>query len=108
MVTGMIIDYDSPLTFDCDACKCAKMHVHSFPPEAKCKYTEIGEMTFTDVWGPACTSGINRERYYVPFTDGATRRTILYFLKQKSEVEEKIKNYITYILTQTGKRCKAF
>ncbi|KAF5374058.1 hypothetical protein D9757_010721 [Collybiopsis confluens] len=79
-----------------------------FSPEAERKYTEIGEMTFTDVWGPARVNGINRERYYVSFTDGATRRTVIYFMKQKLEVEEKIKAYVEYIKTQTGKRCKAF
>ncbi|KAF5378035.1 hypothetical protein D9757_011525 [Collybiopsis confluens] len=108
MVTGMTVDPDSPLEFSCEACIRAKQNVQSFPPEAERKYTEIGEMTFTDVWGPARVNGINRERYYVSFTDGATRRTVIYFMKQKLEVEEKIKAYVEYIKTQTGKRCKAF
>ena len=29
-------------------------------------------------------------------------------MKEKSEVKEKIKAYTAYILTQTGKQCKAF
>lgn len=65
-------------------------------------------MTFTNVWGPARTYGINWEWYYVSFTDSTTCQTVIYFMKQKSEVENKIKNYVTYILTQTGKHCKAF
>lgn len=65
-------------------------------------------MTFTDVWGPAHTYRINREQYFVSFTDGAKRHTVIYFMKQKSEVEEKIKDYTNYIFTQTGKLCKAF
>ncbi|KAJ3884664.1 hypothetical protein GG344DRAFT_23753, partial [Lentinula edodes] len=69
MVDGMVVDTTSPITFTCDACTRAKQHVQSFPKEAERKFTEIGEMTFTDVWGPARTSGINRERYFVSFTD---------------------------------------
>ncbi|KAJ3912297.1 hypothetical protein F5877DRAFT_9328, partial [Lentinula edodes] len=68
MVTGMVVDTTSELDFDCDACTRAKQHVQPFPKEAERKYTEIGEMTFTDVWGPARTYGINREQYFVSFT----------------------------------------
>jgi hypothetical protein len=65
-------------------------------------------MAFTDVWGPSRVTGINGERYYISFTDGAKRRTMTFFMKKRSEVLDKIKEYEAYISTQTGKPVKAF
>jgi hypothetical protein len=47
-----------------------------FPAEAEQEYTKIGEMTFTDVWGPSRVTGINGEQYYISFTDGDKHLTI--------------------------------
>jgi hypothetical protein len=52
MVTGMKI---APGTHDveqCTICIQAKQHIEPFPKEAQRTFTEIGDMTFTDVWGP--------------------------------------------------------
>ncbi|PBK58620.1 hypothetical protein ARMSODRAFT_856842, partial [Armillaria solidipes] len=53
----------------CEACIQAKQHVKPFPQEAETEYTQIGEMTYSDLWGPAQVSGIRGERYYISFTD---------------------------------------
>jgi transposase InsO family protein len=108
MVTGMQIDAASLPPSHCETCVQAKAHVMPFPPQSDTKYTEIGEMTFTDVWGPAQVTGIDGSRYYASFTDAATRRSIVYFMKAKSEVKDKMRDYDAYIFTQTGKRIKCF
>jgi hypothetical protein len=61
-----------------------------------------------DVWGPTCTTGIHSKQYYISFTDGHSEHTMVMFMKKKSEADEKIKQYREFILTQHGKRCKAF
>jgi len=108
MVTGMVISDPNPPSPHCETCVQAKSHVMPFPPQSDTIYKEIGGMTFTDVWGPSRITGIDGSRYYVSFTDGATRRSVVYFMKVKSEVEQKIRQYTEYILTQTGKRIKCF
>jgi hypothetical protein len=65
-------------------------------------------MAFTDVWGPSRVTGINGERYYISFTDGATQCTIIYTMKKRTEVLGRMKDYDAYIFTQTGKHVKAF
>jgi hypothetical protein len=72
------------------------------------EYTEIGDITYTDIWGPAHTTGMHSEQYYISFTDGHSEHTMVMFMKEKSEADEKIKQYGEFILTQHGKHCKAF
>jgi len=105
MVKGIKVNSDiqSP---QCISCIKAKSHIAPFPQQSKTEYKEIGDITFTDVWGPARTTGIRGERYYVSFTDGATRRTQIYFMKKK-DVLRHIKDYQAFIKIQTSKNLKA-
>jgi len=87
-------------------CIKAKSHIALFPQQSKTEYKEIGDITFTDVWGPAQTTEIRGERYYVSFTDGATRHTQIHFMKKK-DVLRHIKDYQAFIKTQTSKNLKS-
>ncbi|KAF5345723.1 hypothetical protein D9757_014965 [Collybiopsis confluens] len=60
MVTGMEINSSDNLP-QCISCIRAKSHVTPFPQHAETEYKEVGDMTFTDVWGPARTTGIRGE-----------------------------------------------
>jgi hypothetical protein len=108
MVTRMKISPSSSPAEQCTTCIQAKQHVESFPKQARREYTEIGDMTFTDVWGPSRTRGIRGEHYFITFTDGAKRYRKIVTMKKKSEAEQHVMDYTEFILTQTGKRCKAF
>ena len=44
--------------------------------------------------------------YYVSFIDDFSRNTSLYFLKKKSEVFSKFKEYKALVENQTGKKIK--
>ena len=83
-----------------------KSHITPFLQQSKTEYKEIGDITFTDVWGPAWTTGIRGECYYVSFTDGATQHTQIHFMKKK-DVLRHIKDYQAFIKTQTSKNLKA-
>jgi hypothetical protein len=63
------------------------------------------QLVHTDVCGPLPTS-IGGSRYYVSFTDDCSRFTHLYFIRQKSEVFEKFKEYKLVVEKQTGKIIK--
>jgi hypothetical protein len=108
MVTGMEIDPSSTPSQQCTVCIQAKHHVNPFLKESQTEYKEIGNMTYTDVWGPMHTTRIHSKQYYISFTDGHSEHTMVMFMKEKSEANEKIKQYREFILTQHEKCCKAF
>ncbi|KAJ7593171.1 hypothetical protein C8J56DRAFT_721865, partial [Mycena floridula] len=70
MVEGMEVVKGSTPSPQCEACICAKQHTRPFPKEAKSTYRKVGDITFSDLWGPAQVTGINGEVYYISFTDG--------------------------------------
>ena len=72
----------------------ARQTVEPFPKRAEDDVTQIGELTVSDVWGPANTEGPNREQYFYLFTDAKMRHTQIYFSHTKTEVLWYFKEYI--------------
>ena len=70
LVDGFNVDKQSP-EFECNACIQAKHSRAPFPKEAESRAERPGELTHTDVWGPACIEGRYR------------RSKILYFLHRQ-------------------------
>jgi hypothetical protein len=50
------------------------------------------ELIFSDVWGPGPES-VGRYKYYVSFVDDYSKFTLVYLLKFKSEVIQKIHEF---------------
>ncbi|KAJ8585688.1 hypothetical protein M405DRAFT_720029, partial [Rhizopogon salebrosus TDB-379] len=68
LVDGMIIDENSPMP-ECEACIQAKQTRDPFPRDTE-NHSEIqGELTHSDVWGPARTQSIGGSRYFISFID---------------------------------------
>ncbi|QRV97073.1 Retrovirus-related Pol polyprotein from transposon TNT 1-94 [Ceratobasidium sp. AG-Ba] len=106
-VDSMEIAEDSEgLNFECDACMQSKAHVQPFPKDSRTGASEIGELVVTDVWGPARIASIGKYKYYVSFTDVATRFTIIAFLRHKDETINEYKSFEAMINTQKDKRIK--
>jgi transposase InsO family protein len=59
----------------------------------------------SDMWGATPVATCQGHRYFVTFTDDATRFTIVYLLRTTDEVLETYKSFETWALTQ--KHCKA-
>ena len=70
MVTSMEVDESLPATEQCPACIVMKQHVTPYLQESKTEVVEVGDLTVFDLWGPAQTTGIGGEKYFVTFTDG--------------------------------------
>ena len=66
----------------------------------------ISDLTVTNIWGPAQTTAIGGESYFITFTDGKSRHTIIYFMKKKDEALAKFKLYKNFVETQTGHKLK--
>ena len=73
MVTGMEVDESVPATEQCLVCILAKQHLTPYPQESKTEIAEIGDLTVSDLWGPAQTTGIGEEKYFAMFTDGKSQ-----------------------------------
>ncbi|QRW23987.1 Retrovirus-related Pol polyprotein from transposon TNT 1-94 [Rhizoctonia solani] len=74
--------------------------------ESLAKVTEIGELVVTDVWGPARTPSIGQYKYYVSFTNVATRFTCLGFLQHKDKTLNEYKLFEALLNTQKDKKIK--
>ncbi len=100
LVTGIKLDPDSRET-QCDACifACAtrkpvpKLHIG---PQAQ----RFGEEVHTDVWGPLPVTSKCGCRYFITFTDDATRYIVTYLLCTKAEALGAYKTFEAWALTQ--------
>jgi len=106
VVTGMELASSRDPPRKCEACIQAKQHVTPFPKESSTKIRGIGDLTLTDVWGPARTTTITGDKYFITFTDAKTRRTIIYLMKAKTEALAKFKHYKAFMETQTDRKLK--
>lgn len=59
-------------------------------------------MIHSDVLGPVTPTTVGGSKYVLTFTDDCTRKSWVYFLRQKSEVFEKFKEFKALLKTQKG------
>lgn len=82
------VEMDSEL---CEGCVYGK--AHRLPFGTREKATKPGERIHTDVCGPFQES-MSGFRYFVLFKDGWTKFRAIYFIKEKSEVAEKLAQFV--------------
>ena len=70
------------------------------------KKSEKLELVHIDVWGPAQVSSLGGSHYYVTFVDDATRKTWMYYIRNKSDVFDTFKEWKALVENETGKRLK--
>jgi hypothetical protein len=96
LVDGLDIDIDSAIE-DCEACKESKQSHAPFPQSTESRSSHPGELTHTDVWGPASTTSWTGMRYKITFIDDCARHCMCAQMKEKSEPNGKLKQYIIFI-----------
>ena len=69
----------------CEACQFGKQARNAFPHDRNVSKNVL-DVVHSDVWGPAKIVSMGGCRYYVTFIDDHTRKTWVYFMKEKSEV----------------------
>ncbi|CAI7751749.1 unnamed protein product [Closterium sp. NIES-54] len=77
----------------------AAPHSSSFPPT-----TAPLQTLYMDVWGPACVSGQGRERFFLLVVDDYTRYTMVFPLRNKSEVPDVLILWIRTVRLQLRER----
>jgi hypothetical protein len=99
-VIGVELDPSSQES-ECDACIYARAtRLPISRPHISIPAQNFGDEVHTDVWGPATIQTRQGRRYFVSFTDSATRFTIIYLLRTKDEVLDAYKSYESWALTQ--------
>ena len=64
------------------------------------------EIIHMDVFRPMYSISLSQYVYYVSFIDYFSRKTWIYFLKEKSEVFRKFKEYKALVENQTYRKIK--
>lgn len=77
----------------------------SFPSRGK-RTKQILELVHSDVFGPVKVPSLGKSVYYVSFIDDFSRNTWIYFLKNKSEVFDRFKEFKALVENQTEKKIK--
>jgi hypothetical protein len=103
MVEGMS---NFSLYFDfCEHCVYGKQNRVRFPSGAM-REEGILQLIHNDVFGPMLVPSLGKSMYYVSFIDEFSRNTWIYFLRKKSEVFDKFKEFKALVENQTEKRIK--
>ena len=97
VVTGLKPILGNDQHMDCESCALGKMHRLPFPKQSNSR-AEIAHATIhTDLCGPMHVESAGGSRYVLTFTDDYSRYSFVYFLKQKSQVLSKFKEFVQYI-----------
>ena len=73
-------------------------------PQSENKSKDPLDLVHLDVCGPMSVHSFNGYSYYVTFIDDYSKKTWIYFLKAKSEVFERFREFKTLVENQTGKK----
>ena len=82
----------------CEACILGKQHRLSFGTRMTTT-VKPGELIHADVCGPMQEDSFRGYRYFVNFKDDFSKYRDVYFMKQKSEVAEKLKYFLAKVKT---------
>ena len=75
----------------------AKLTRKPLPKVSDTKSSEILELIHTDVCGPMQTVTPGGNRYFMTMIDDNSKYTVLYLLKNKSDVTARIKEYVKFV-----------
>ncbi|KAL0427280.1 UNVERIFIED_CONTAM: Retrovirus-related Pol polyprotein from transposon TNT 1-94 [Sesamum latifolium] len=91
----------------CEACLVGKHTRKSFPKETAWRATKPFELVDKDVCGPINPSSLGKSKYFILFIDDFSRKTWIYFLKQKSEAFATFKKFKSLVEKESGYEIKA-
>lgn len=106
LVDGMTVDTASDPDFDCETCIQAKHSRAPFPEITTTQIYQIGDLVFSDIWGPAQLASLQGNLYVISFTDAAARYVMIGFMKTRDAALDRFKKVDNLFETQLGRRIK--
>lgn len=106
LATGVSFPNFTNGNLDCVGCLMGKQTRQPFSRTNATRAKQLLELVHSDICGPMSARSMGGYRYFITFIDDFSRKTFVYFLKEKSEAFEKIKDLKIFAETQTGKKLK--
>lgn len=88
-----------------DVCQQSRQKILSFPINNK-NVSHVFDLIHLDIWGPFNTIYVHGFKYFMTILDDCSRHVWVAMLKSKSEVSQKIKDFIIIVETQLEKKVK--
>ena len=89
----------------CEGCLLGKQH-RSFPKKASSWGSKPLQLVHTDVYGPIMLTSLGKNKYFLIFVDDFSRKTWIYFLKEKFKVFSAFKKFKVLVEKQSGYQVK--
>jgi hypothetical protein len=86
----------------CEDCLVGKQHRDSIPKSSNWKSTKRLELVHSDICGPITPASNSGNKYILTFIDDFSRKTWVYFLKNKSSAFEYFKKFKCLVEKETG------
>lgn len=86
----------------CEGCALGKHQRDSFPVGKAWRESQPLELIYSDLYGSMHTTSIGGNHYFLTFIDDYSRKTWIYFLKEKSEVFGCFKVFKVLVEKQSG------
>ncbi|UYV77601.1 hypothetical protein LAZ67_15001684 [Cordylochernes scorpioides] len=99
---------EKPDSLLCEACIYGKQNRNVFHASTSPNSTYPGELIYSDVCGPMSKRSPGGSLYFVSFKDDFSRFRVAYFIRHKSDVLEKFKEFVKRVRTETGNKIKRF
>lgn len=90
----------------CESCVNGKIHRKPHPPIDKITTTRVLEKIHSDVCGPLPVESFGRALYFVTFIDDYSRHTSVAFIRSKTEVLQKFKDFKAKVENFFGQKIK--
>ena len=104
MVHGLPnMDYEGKI---CEECVLSKHVRTSFPKKVEYWAKQPLELIHTDICGPITPESFSGKRYFITFINDFSRKTWVYFLKEKSEAFEVFKKFKVMVERATDRQIK--
>jgi len=101
------IKFSNTDKFFCEPCQYGKAHRLSFKKgKSEQRHWQPGEYIHTDICGPFSEISVGGSRYYLLFVDESTNHRSVFFIKHKSDVLEKLKEFNNIIKNKFGYNIK--
>lgn len=108
MVTGIELKRCNNCQLECEVCLQSKMSRKTFKKVKATTTKKCFDLIHTDLCGPMRTMTHTNRKYILTFIDDYSRYTTIFLLREKSEVNDKLIQYVTLLKNQFNAKPKRF